>query len=212
LIVITVARKPLEGSVAKNVLKHGTGALNIDRSRVGTENPTSLNRPPRNIQGVYAQDSWTQAPENHQPTQGHSGGRFPANLILEHLPECQCEGTRKVKGITGGRTSGDNAFGQDTGWNSHENRPTKIHRPGNPDGTETIPAWHCAPGCPVADLDAQSGTLTSGTGAVKRQSSADVEGNRGSAYGAESRPAGTPMVSYGDKGGASRFFKQVGGK
>ena len=34
---ITVARKPLTGTVAENVLAHGTGALNIDGCRVGTE-------------------------------------------------------------------------------------------------------------------------------------------------------------------------------
>jgi DNA modification methylase len=34
---ITVARKPLTGAVAANVLEHGTGALNIDGCRVGTE-------------------------------------------------------------------------------------------------------------------------------------------------------------------------------
>jgi hypothetical protein len=35
--VITVARKPLsETNVARNVLKHGTGALNIDAARIGT--------------------------------------------------------------------------------------------------------------------------------------------------------------------------------
>jgi len=33
---IIVARKPLEGTVAHNVLTHGTGALNIDGSRTGT--------------------------------------------------------------------------------------------------------------------------------------------------------------------------------
>lgn len=32
-----LARKPIEGTVANNVLKHGTGGLNIDGSRVGTE-------------------------------------------------------------------------------------------------------------------------------------------------------------------------------
>jgi len=37
---ITVARKPLIGTVAKNVLAHGTGALNIDGCRVGTEGGT----------------------------------------------------------------------------------------------------------------------------------------------------------------------------
>jgi hypothetical protein len=34
---ITVARKPFKGTVAANVLAHGTGALNIDGCRVGTE-------------------------------------------------------------------------------------------------------------------------------------------------------------------------------
>jgi site-specific DNA-methyltransferase (adenine-specific) len=34
---IVMARKPLAGTVANNVLQHGTGALNIDGSRVGAE-------------------------------------------------------------------------------------------------------------------------------------------------------------------------------
>jgi hypothetical protein len=33
---IVVARKPLIGTVAENVLAHGTGALNIDGCRIGT--------------------------------------------------------------------------------------------------------------------------------------------------------------------------------
>ena len=52
-------------------------------------------------------------------------------------------------------------------------------------------------------LDEQTGTLTSGTGAVKRSTGA---GYRPNALGAESRPVGTPMIEYGDSGGASRFF------
>lgn len=32
---VTLARKPLDGTVAANVLEHGTGALNIDGSRIG---------------------------------------------------------------------------------------------------------------------------------------------------------------------------------
>ncbi|MCA3736043.1 MAG: site-specific DNA-methyltransferase [Phenylobacterium sp.] len=34
---ITVARKPLSGTVATTVLEHGTGALNVDGCRVGTD-------------------------------------------------------------------------------------------------------------------------------------------------------------------------------
>ena len=37
---IVVARKPLIGTVAANVLEHSTGALNIDGSRIGTEKRT----------------------------------------------------------------------------------------------------------------------------------------------------------------------------
>ncbi|NBT49553.1 MAG: site-specific DNA-methyltransferase, partial [Actinobacteria bacterium] len=34
---IVVARKPLIGTVAENVLQHGVGGMNIDASRIGTE-------------------------------------------------------------------------------------------------------------------------------------------------------------------------------
>ena len=34
---ITVARKPLVGTVAENVLQHGTGAINVDGGRVGVD-------------------------------------------------------------------------------------------------------------------------------------------------------------------------------
>jgi site-specific DNA-methyltransferase (adenine-specific) len=42
---ITVARKPLVGTVAANVLEHGTGAINVDGCRVGT----STGRWPANL-------------------------------------------------------------------------------------------------------------------------------------------------------------------
>jgi SAM-dependent methyltransferase len=44
---IVVARKPIEGTVANNVLKWGTGGLNIDGSRIGTDERTK--------RGAYAQ-------------------------------------------------------------------------------------------------------------------------------------------------------------
>lgn len=43
----------------------------------------------------------------------------------------------------------------------------------------------------------------SGTGAVKRSTGS---GYRANAFGAESRPAGTPNVEYGDSGSAARFY------
>lgn len=83
----------------------------------------------------------------------------------------------------------------------------------SPDGTETVTVWECVQGCPIAELDEQSGeSKSSGFGGrtiVKRATSAERDGNRGPAYGAESRPEGAVMTSYDDVGGASRFFKQV---
>ena len=37
-----LARKPLNATVARNVLKHGTGALNIDASRVNGRYPSNF--------------------------------------------------------------------------------------------------------------------------------------------------------------------------
>jgi site-specific DNA-methyltransferase (adenine-specific) len=64
------------------------------------------------------------------------------------------------------------------------------------DGLETVQAWQCAAGCPIAELDAQRGTLTSGNRA------AGSHGLMGY-HGANAAPM--PAV-VGDTGGASRFF------
>ena len=80
--LIIMARKPLsEPTVAKNVLKHETGALNIDGSRVSgqvTSNPLR-----RNAQG-YRSNGLVQG-ETH--TGRESIGRWPSNLILDGSPE-----------------------------------------------------------------------------------------------------------------------------
>lgn len=68
----------------------------------------------------------------------------------------------------------------------------------DPDGTETVEAWECVEGCPVAELDAQSGELTSN--AVTKP----VE--RGLGYGGGAGSILAPRAA--DMGGASRFFPQ----
>jgi DNA modification methylase len=76
---IIVARKPLIGTVAENVLKHGTGAMNIDGCRVGTEQVTINTfddgmKPFGNGAGhAYSSKTVT--------------GRFPANLIHDGSEE-----------------------------------------------------------------------------------------------------------------------------
>lgn len=82
MIVITVARKPLEGTVVSNVKKWGTGGLNIDGCRL----PVSLED--ENIRD-YTQHKkrttgsiWGRA--KGAPKDFGWRGRFPTNFILQH--------------------------------------------------------------------------------------------------------------------------------
>lgn len=81
---ITMARKPLEGTVAANVLAYGTGALNIDGCRVGTGDDLASG----GLDGKKADattalgGSWAGI-RHERPT----GGRWPANLIHDGSDE-----------------------------------------------------------------------------------------------------------------------------
>ena len=50
---ITMARKPFPGTVAANVLEHGTGAINVDGCRVGSEGGTRLTSISKKGDGIY---------------------------------------------------------------------------------------------------------------------------------------------------------------
>lgn len=74
---IVMGRKPFKGTVAANVLAHGTGALNIDACRI----PGEHIRTTRNTAlGVMNDDGW-------QPRsavfESHKDGRWPANVVLD---------------------------------------------------------------------------------------------------------------------------------
>jgi site-specific DNA-methyltransferase (adenine-specific) len=76
---IVLARKPLIGTVAENVLTHGTGALNIDASRIGTEDKFGGGA---KAVSIYGSDG------NYQPgpnafVASQKGGRWPANILLD---------------------------------------------------------------------------------------------------------------------------------
>lgn len=89
---IVLARKPLIGTVAANVLAHGTGALNIDGCRIGTEGETihlvqsdpanrshSQQAAPRGERGVDAMREAQRASIERTNTLG----RWPANALLD---------------------------------------------------------------------------------------------------------------------------------
>lgn len=87
---IIVSRKPLDGTVAHNVMTHGTGAINIDGCRVGTD--TMVNRPAGNKAGGNSLNmSKYGMPQDAEPTT--ATGRFPANLVHD--------GSREVSELMG---------------------------------------------------------------------------------------------------------------
>jgi site-specific DNA-methyltransferase (adenine-specific) len=80
---IIVARKPLIGTVANNVLTHGTGALNIDGSRIGTETITSRGGRSGSVTGDERSGASLGMYGAHEPLNTEHQGRWPANIILD---------------------------------------------------------------------------------------------------------------------------------
>lgn len=146
---IVVARKPLAGTVSQTVLEHGTGALNIDKCRVATQD--DLNGGTYSGDARSANDGRTMdggpfrngLGEYEQPS-----GRWPANVVLSHTEGCVQVGVRKVKGNPPPRFDAD-AAGR-AAFGLENKQPLEY-------GTETVGDWRCVPDCPVRLLDEQTG-------------------------------------------------------
>jgi site-specific DNA-methyltransferase (adenine-specific) len=74
---VIVARNPLDGTVASNALKHGAGALNIDSSRVPSDEDYSINTSAGLGSRERSKIGFAQGLISHP----HSLGRWPANAI-----------------------------------------------------------------------------------------------------------------------------------
>jgi site-specific DNA-methyltransferase (adenine-specific) len=89
-LIVTLARVPLDGTVAENVLRYGVGAINIDGCRVSFDS----NDDPRigkNYHHNAASDYNPGVRKNNKdgnPLELYKGnGRWPANLIHDGGPE-----------------------------------------------------------------------------------------------------------------------------
>lgn len=76
---ITVARKPLIGTVAENVLRYGTGAINVDGGRVGTGD--------RRMCGTTDNSGETSIVLGARTETRTEQGRWPANFIHDGSEE-----------------------------------------------------------------------------------------------------------------------------
>lgn len=79
---IVMARKPIDGTVANNVLKHGVGGINIDGCRVGIE--SRINQPASSLGNNKTMSGGLTQP-NLEPSSVI--GRFPANFIHDGSEE-----------------------------------------------------------------------------------------------------------------------------
>ena len=77
---VVVARKPLIGTVATNVQTHGTGALNIDGCRVGTDERPRLEAGFMRI-GRTNEEIWSTGYGRPKEVNGTVAGRWPANIV-----------------------------------------------------------------------------------------------------------------------------------
>jgi len=187
--IIILARKPLTGTVAANVQEHGTGALNVRGCRIGN---TPTMRTTTGARSGVALNAANDGSLSNAGLTGSGSGRWPANVVLSHTPDCRQVGTRKVRPVSGSgvnqKREGESLFG--LAGSAHSGVYT------DPDGTETVAAWDCAPDCPVRMLDGQSGERPPPWGECTRQNPAEgfLAGNM------------RDGAAYRDTGGASRFF------
>jgi DNA modification methylase len=194
---IIVARKPLgERTVAGNVQVWGTGAIYIDGCRVGTDGGgthCSSRDDEGRCRGHGPVSSWGTPHGPYVPA-----GRWPTNCVLTHTPDCVEVGTRKVRTPPTVNRRRHGAPHEVSSWDfAKDATPDKTY--GDANGLETIPAYECAAGCPVAELDAQSGI------SVSPPSRPRTPDGPPQATWALGRTGGT-QVGHGDTGGASRFF------
>lgn len=93
---IVLARKPLAGTVAETVLAYGTGALNVKGCEVGVSGGT---RQVVAKAGASGREATSYRASIGSATGGNvpAGGRWPANVVLSHLPECRGEGVKHTE-------------------------------------------------------------------------------------------------------------------
>jgi len=198
---ILVARKPLIGTVVENVLKFGTGALNVDATRVGSP-------PGKPWGGVHANRGkfdWDQNDPLVPAPDANTAGRWPPNLVLTHSPECRQEGTKTIKPNAHYPINGPaDVISQHRIYGGGHGLKTYIREGFRPE-SEEVESWVCVDSCPVAEMDRQSGDRpVSGSAKNGRPALGDDYGAGNVVFppGLGNRQG----VLHNDEGGASRFF------
>ena len=213
-MIATLLRKPIKKTVAQNALENGCGGLNIDATRVGYSDVERIDFDAKQRQQADPEEKgWSGhvAKVGTEIQMHKEKGRWPANFVLKHEPDCELKGTKKVKGHRGYPNGPGGIWSKKYQENHQQDRKLTNVKTikdneawvghADKEGKETVPNWACVDRCPVKNLDGQSGVLKSGA----MMGSYKMWGRNGIYSGANEYSATT----YGDSGGASRYFKQV---
>ena len=121
---IVLARKPLaEKTVARNVLAHGTGAINVDACRIGTTVETWPAT--RSYGGDPSEVAFTKTAggvQRAQATGSAPSGRWPANVLLDHHAAAWVDEQSGNRPSAGGAAFGVGGYGGTVGLNRDDRR------------------------------------------------------------------------------------------
>lgn len=124
---VIMARKPCEGSCIANVIKYGTGGINLDACRVGegTGELKEVSYP--DIRG----DNYNRGEHDRMTLPAEDRGRHPSNVILTY-------GADDYEEVCGGMpdTKGGNGMRNDEKTNSNMRVPFADHKSGDHYGDE----------------------------------------------------------------------------
>ena len=201
LTVIHLVRKPLIGTVALNALKHGTGGLNIDACRIGADWSSEKSVRKGHTHKKYASNGVINFKDGGH-SEPHVAGRWPANLIIQHEQGCKLVGTHFEEFSIMNYldpTSGNFSFFAECGTGRGAVKSKK--------GGQMVDEWECIEGCPVKDLDEQSGVVR---GVVRQPTGGAIypTGDSTSMQWNANNVKDNTVRGYTDEGGASRYFKQ----
>jgi DNA modification methylase len=128
---IILARKPLAGTVAANVLTHGVGAINVDGCRIGTEGGSTTPSGMDRLNAANAAQGYRPGIyERGAPPPPTPAGRWPANVLHDGSDEVEA-----AFAAFGEKTSGTGAVKRATGAGYS---PNALGRESRPAGTPNI--------------------------------------------------------------------------
>jgi len=182
-----------EGSYAQNALKWGVAGLNIDSARIPIDIEVdksqlrTMNRSKKTKENGWGMNK----KKSDKPEVVSVKGRFPSNVIFE----CTCKHVeieptevKPPEEVKGGI------------WKKSEGKPCGNTYKGGA-------VKHTDPNCPCYMLDKQSGLLKSGYMSPEKHKRNKTKGVYQSPHGIYGKFNNYELLeTYGDKGGASRFF------